>query len=118
VLRRYGSPVALTALGLWLTAAPYVLGYGGGARNADIVVGLLVASFSFMAVWEIARALRRIGVPAGLWLVASALLLERPGAATANAAACGALCIAAALAPSPMVGRYGGGWRALWGREG
>lgn len=119
MLSPYLSPVLLTGLGLWLTVAPYVLGYGGTARKVDIVVGLLVTSFAVMAIWEIARAFRRIGVPAGLWLVASAFFLARPGTATANVVACGVLCVVAALVPSPILGRYGGGWRALWrGEEG
>jgi len=38
--------------GLWLAAAPFVLGYGGMERNLHVVIGLLVAALGVIELWQ------------------------------------------------------------------
>ena len=38
--------------GLWLAAAPWVLGYGGMERNLHVAVGLLVAALGIIELWQ------------------------------------------------------------------
>jgi hypothetical protein len=40
--------------GIWLMLSPAVLGYGGAAENNDRLIGPIVASFAFVAIWEVA----------------------------------------------------------------
>ncbi len=103
-------------LGVWLMAAPSVLGYGGAARTNSTVVGALAASFACVALWEATRPLRWVNFALGLWLAVTAMALGS-GAAAVNGALVGILMAAAARAGGEVKGRYGGGWAALWRSE-
>lgn len=63
------------ALGIWLMAAPAVLGTHGAAAASAQLVGALVATFAVIAMGEIARAARFVNVLLGAWLIAAAWLL-------------------------------------------
>ena len=41
--------LGVTAVGIWLMAAPAVFGYGGAAAASDRMVGLIVAAIGFVA---------------------------------------------------------------------
>ena len=107
----------LTA-GIWLTAAPQVVGYRDPAQSAHHILGPLIATIACISWSEAVRPLRWVNV--GLAVVLAALALIPPFAAPAatlvalpTAAAIAAL---SALAP-PGRARFGGGWRAVLGRE-
>lgn len=76
------SWLALVA-GLWLVAAPFVLGYGGTARWNDVVVGAVVAATG------LARAaaprsrpwLSVLGAALGAWLIVAPFALGYSGTA-------------------------------------
>jgi uncharacterized membrane protein len=71
-----------TALGIWLMAAPAVLGSAGSAANSDVIVGALVATVAVTALGEVTRSLRFLNIILGLWIVAGPWLLN--GATTSS----------------------------------
>ena len=75
--------VLLSALlGVWLMAAPDILGSQGAAADSDHLVGALVVTIATIALAEVARPLRLLNILAGLWFVAAPWLLE--GATTTS----------------------------------
>jgi hypothetical protein len=61
------------AAGVWLLFAPYVFGVGiqEPAADSDHVVGALVVVVAVVALAEVARPLRFLNVPLGVWLLAA-----------------------------------------------
>jgi hypothetical protein len=57
------------ALGVWLMAAPAVLGSGGAAADNDRLVGALVATFAVIGFGEAARSARLVNIVLGGWLL-------------------------------------------------
>ena len=105
--------LASVAIGIWLMAAPAVLGYGDPARANDRVVGPIVVSVACVAIWEVARALRWANAVVALWLLIAPWVLGHDSIATANSVAAGMLLLTLATIRGPMRQRFGGGWRAL-----
>lgn len=104
-----------TAIGVWVYAAPSVLGYAGGAAAAsDRIAGSLVITFSFIAIWEHMRGLRLANRPLGVWLIVAPWLLGAPTAGIVSSAAAGVLVIALSFVEGDIRRPYGGGWSALW----
>lgn len=103
------------AAGIWLMAAPAVLGYGGAAASNDRIIGPLASTFAIIAIWEVVRAVRRANLALGLWLIAAPWVLGGyPTAALINSMAAGVLLIAFSLIRGSIRQAYGGGWPALW----
>ena len=102
-----------TLVGLWLMAAPAVLGYAGAARANDRIVGPLVASIAVIAIWEVTRPLRWTNVALGAWLLAAPWLFGAGPAPLLNDMTAGLLLIAMALKRGPSRTRVGGGWSAV-----
>jgi hypothetical protein len=63
-------------LGLWLMAAPAVLGNVGPSANNNHISGALVVTFAVIGFSEAGRASRFVLIPLGLWLLAAAYLLS------------------------------------------
>lgn len=104
-----------TALGIWLMAAPAVLGYGGVASTNHRIVGPIVAAFAVIAIWEVTRSLRWINVPLGAWLVVAPLVLGYPALdALINGLVVGLLIVAMATVRGNITQQFGGGWSVLW----
>lgn len=111
--------LASAAVGLWLMAAPAVLAYGAPAATNDRIVGPVAATFAVIAIWEVTRALRRVNLLLGLWMLAAPWLLgSYPTDATLNSMAAGALLAAFSLFRGDIAQEYGGGWSAVWRRTG
>lgn len=102
------------ALGLWLMAAPAVLGYGGPAADAHHVLGPMAASFALVAVWGHMRPLRWVNVFLGGALVVFPVVLSFSLAAAANSALVGLLLVGLGFIRGTVMEEYGGGWSALW----
>lgn len=106
------------ALGIWLMAAPAVLGYGAPASINDRIVGPLVASFATMAMWQVTRSLRWLNLLLGLWLLVAPWLLGYPvGREVANSLLVGTIIALASGVRGPLPHRIGGGWRAIWQQD-
>jgi uncharacterized membrane protein len=65
-----------TALGVWLMAAPAVLGVSGRAADSNHLAGALVVTWAVIAFGEVARPVRLLNIPTGLWVAASPWLLS------------------------------------------
>ena len=103
-----------TILGVWLMAAPGVLGYEGIARDHDHIVGPVVATFACVAIWEATRPLRWVTFVGGLWMLAAPWLLSFPSDATINAMVVGIAVALLSLTGRKITHSFGGGWSALW----
>lgn len=107
--------LANTAVGVWLMAAPAVLGYGDPAGTNDRIVGPLAATFAIIAIWEVTRALRWLNLALGLWLLAAPWILGGyPADATISSLAAGALLALFSLVRGKVQQEYAGGWPSLW----
>lgn len=103
-----------TALGIWLMAAPAVLGYGAPASANDRVVGPIVVTFAVVAMWEATRAVRRVNLLLGLWMLIAPWVLGYELVPILNSSIVGVLVMAFASVHGRTQQRYGGGWTALW----
>lgn len=101
------------ALGIWLMAAPAVLGYGRPMSVSDRVAGPLLAALSIMAIWGVMRSLRWWTLPVSSWLLMAPWLLGGPVAAYLDSMLVGAAAIALAMVRGAVSEQYGGGWASL-----
>lgn len=108
--------LATAALGLWLMAAPAVLGYSGTAATSDRIVGPLVASVAVVAVWEVARGLRWLGLIAAGWLLLAPWVLGYAAMAAVHSLLVGVTLGVLTVRDGRRGQRFGGGWRAVFNR--
>lgn len=105
-------------LGIWLMAAPAVLGYGAAAATNDRIVGPIAASFAVIAWWQATRPTRWVNLPLGLWLLVAPFVLGYGATAPlVNSLAVGVVLAALAFVKGTVDTDFGGGWRAVWGRR-
>jgi hypothetical protein len=98
------------ALGIWLMAAPGVLGSSGAAAGSDQLVGALVVTFAAIGFGESARAARLVNIPLGVWLAAAPWILNGASdAARWNDLAVG-ICVVLLNLPRGRVESQFGGW--------
>lgn len=102
------------ATGIWLMAAPAVLGYvDEPAANSDRIAGPIGGSLAFIAIWGVCRPLRAATVPVGFWLVVAPWFLGFPGDATLSSVLSGLVFLGTSLVRGEVSDRTGGGWSAL-----
>lgn len=65
-----------TLLSAWLMFAPYVLKIEGNAFTSTYIVAALLITFSIIAMSEVARLVRLVNIPLGLWLLMSGWFLS------------------------------------------
>lgn len=106
--------IVSTAAGIWLMAAPAVLGYGGAAEMSDRIAGPAIATFGIVAISEVTRPLRRVNTVAGVWLLIAPWLLGFPAAAAWNSVIVGVVVIGTSLVRGTVESRFGGGWKMVW----
>jgi hypothetical protein len=63
-------------LGMWLMAAPAALGVSGAAADSNYLAGALVVTWAVIAFGEVARPVRLLNIPMGLWIAGSPWLLS------------------------------------------
>lgn len=68
--------VGLVGLGTWLMWTPYVLDLNSYLADRTYIIAALVLTFSIIAFSEIARLVRIINVPLGIWLLSLAFSSE------------------------------------------
>lgn len=109
----------LCVTGLWLMAAPGVLGYANTpAGESDRFSGPMIASLAFLGIFQITRGVRWASLPFGAWLLVAPWVLGHPVAGTISALVSGVVVLALAPVGSIDQGpRYGGGWASLWHPE-
>ena len=102
-----------TLLGIWLVAAPAVLGVSDAAETNDRIIGPLIASFAMVAIWQVTRPLRWVNVPLGAWLILAPWILGYGTTSTVNSMLVGVAVIALSTIKGKLTHKYGGGWRAI-----
>lgn len=106
------------ALGIWLMAAPAVLGYGAPAEVNDRIVGPVVTTFAIVAIAGATRPVRRVNTVAGVWLLLAPWILGYGAVETRiNDMVVGAFVIAFSLVRGKITDEFGGGWSSLWKRR-
>lgn len=105
-------------LGVWLMAAPAVLGYGGAAAINDRIVGPLGASFAIIAIAGVTRPVRRVNAVLGFWLLVAPWLLGYPNVAAVNSMLVGIAAFGLSFVRGTVKDEFGGGWSVLWGGRG
>lgn len=108
-----GAQLAAAALGLWLMAAPAVLGYTGAAAVMDRIAGPIIAALAIIAVSECTRDLRWANVAVASILIFSPLWFDYAPAATLNTVATGMAVVVVSSLKSRVRSSFGGGWRVL-----
>lgn len=102
-------------LGIWLMVAPSVLHYDGHASISDRIAGPLIAATAIIAIWEITRPLRWLGIPFGLWLLLAPAFFSFPSHALVNNVVVGTVLVILAFVGRRTKEKFGGGWRELVG---
>ncbi|MEC9374397.1 MAG: hypothetical protein VYC34_11165 [Planctomycetota bacterium] len=102
-------------LGVWLMAAPAVLGFGGGAEMSHRIVGPLIATFGWVAMGQCTRGIRKANFVLAAWLIAAPLIIDHTSAATISS-----IVTAFAVAGLSLIhgevdhGKFGGGWSTIF----
>ncbi|MDP8931073.1 MAG: vitamin K epoxide reductase family protein, partial [Actinomycetota bacterium] len=101
-------------IGMWLMAAPALLGTTSTAADSDHLVGALVVCVALIATAEVGRALRFLNMAFGAWLLVAPWMLE--GASTGTIVSDGVAGIALMALTLPrgqVVESYGGAERFI-----
>jgi hypothetical protein len=105
--------LATVLAGVWLMAAPFILGYAGPAATSDLVVGPSIAAVAIVAMSQATRPVRWLNLPIAFWLLAAPWILGYGPASLLNST-CSGLAVAALTSIRGRVNqRFGGGWRSL-----
>ena len=98
------------AIGVWLTFTRVTFDSSGAMADSDHLVGLLVLTFTIIALAEVGRATRFINIPFGIWLIAAPWLLDGIASPLAawNGVICGALLIVLAIPRGRVKDSYAG----------
>lgn len=99
-------------IGLLLILAPPVFSLDKSVADHFYIIGPVVITFAFVALWEVNGAACYFNIPAGLWLVAAPFLFNFP-TGTWLAITSGMLIVLLSFFRKKVKGNYGGGWRSL-----
>src|SRR5690606_4194310 len=101
-------------IGIWLMAAPNVLGYNGVAADVDHIVGPIVTTFAVVALSGCTRKVGRLNIIGGVWLIAAPWILGYDHSSSiTNAIITGILITAFSLFKRQTQQEYGGVWSQL-----
>lgn len=102
------------ALGVWLMAAPAVLGVTEAAADSNHLAGALVVTWAVIAFGEVARPVRLLNMPIGLWIAISPWVLSgATGASRWIDVFVGLLLVALSIRRGHIEERFGGWNRFL-----
>jgi hypothetical protein len=106
---------ALAALvGMWLMAAPAVLGYQDtAAADVDRILGPIAASIAIIALFQATRNFRRANFGIALALLLAPFVFDHTMPAVINSVACGVLIAGLSFVRGRITKQNAGGWRAL-----
>ena len=101
--------------GLWLMAAPYVLGIAEIAANNDHIIGPVIASFAIISLSPCTSVVLKFNLPLGVWLLLAPWILGyENNSAIINDMLTGFFVIICSLIRVKIKKRFGGGWEAIW----
>jgi hypothetical protein len=108
------AQVAATAIGIWLTAAPAIIGFDGVAATNCFIVGPVIATMACVAIAEVTRPVRRANYVLGGWMALAPFVLGFQGRALVVSVVSGAAVIVLSRFHGRVATRYGGGWKRAW----
>lgn len=97
-----------TVVGIWLMAAPNVLGLSRLVANNDFITGALIATIAVVAAAEPARIVRLLNVVTGAWLIVAAWIFDDATAASRwSDSLAGVTLLGLSFARGKIADRYG-----------
>jgi hypothetical protein len=101
-------------LGAWLMFTRLIFGTEGAMANSDHLAGAFLITFSVLALADVARPMRFLNIPIGLWLLIAPWVLSgaSAGAASVGSVLVGLLVIGLSVPRGPIHHRYAG-WNRL-----
>lgn len=106
-------------LGIWVMAAPVVLGYAEhNAAVAHRIIGPLIVTFAVIAWWEETRLAGHANLVVGLALIMVPAFLGVSMAAIINSIGIGVVvAILSLIRGTYRPETFGGGWSVLWNED-
>lgn len=102
-------------LGIWLIIAPEIFGWSKIVADNNHIIGPVIVTFSFTAMWEATRGIRKWNIPLGAWLLLSPWILGYDSLGPiVNDMSVGALIIITSRLKGKVVNSFGGGWEGIW----
>lgn len=102
-------------IGIWLMAAPYLLGYPEVASDNGHITGPLIVTFSTLACWEVLYSTRMWNLVPGIWLVLAPWVLGYDFfPAICSDMISGILVLIFAGIKTRRTKVFNGGWSMLW----
>lgn len=115
VIKGFGARIINIILGLWLMIAPGLFGWSKAVADNDHIIGPVIITFSFTAMWEATRGMRKWNIPLGLWLLLAPWVLGYDSTwPMVNDMVVGALVIFISRVKGKIESRFGGGWKAIF----
>lgn len=115
--RGHYAQLLVSMLGVWLMAAPDVLGYGAPLADSNRVVGPLLVTVGGVAIWEVTRMTRLATLPLAGWLLVSPWIFDAPTVAIVSNMATGIAAGLLSLVHGQVPDKFGGGWVAVWSSD-
>jgi nucleoside-diphosphate-sugar epimerase/uncharacterized membrane protein len=102
---------ASCAVGAWLMFSRLIFGTGGAMANSNHLAGAMIITIAVCAMAEVARPLRFLNLPFGLWLIAAPWLLAgATTSATLNDVVAGLVVISLSLPRGRRSKEHYGAW--------
>ena len=112
------SQILNLCLGLWLMAAPELLGYKGAATDNGHIIGPIIATFAIISLWEATHGVRKWNYPLGIWLLVAPWILHYSDTISIGSdMATGILVIILSSIAGKRTYNFGGGWSSLWRKD-
>lgn len=100
-------------LGVWLMAAPSLLGLPKDHADVFHILGPMAAAIGFIAASEVTRGLRWLNVPVGVALVIAPFVLGFEVAGLVASVLTGIALVVLAFLGGRTTTSFDGGWRSL-----
>lgn len=112
------TQIITTLVGLWIMVAPGVLSFSTVAADNGHIIGPIIVTFSFVALWEATHGMRRWNYPFALWLLLAPWVLgyESTAAIVSDMASGAAVIILSSLKHNIKT-TFGGGWKSLFEKK-
>ena len=106
-------------IGIWIMASPDILNFPDPtAVDNNHIVGPLIVTFAFTAIWEATRTVGKWNIPLGVWLIIAPWVLSfEDTTAIVSEMVAGALVTALAMVRGKVTQRFGGGWSSLFSKH-
>lgn len=105
-------------IGLWVMIAPGLFDWGPAATDNGHIVGPVIVTFSFTALWEVSRGARKANYPLALWLLLAPWILGYShDFATVSNMVAGVLVLIFSSIEGRITQQFGGGWSSLFKDE-